>query len=224
MNKTIYHGSKTIIEKPKFNFGKRYNDFGLGFYTTEHIDLANEWAVNDGSNGVINTYTLSLDNLSILNLNDSYFSILNWLAILLENRYFTLQGEISIDGREYIINNFSLPYDTYDVIIGYRADNTFFSYAQDFLNNTISLRKLKESINVGKDGEQIVIKSEKAFDSLSFIDSEEVLKDEWYCKKIERETASIEDYYSHKIKLTKDDIFIVDILNKEMKNEDILLQ
>lgn len=43
MIKTIYHGSNKIIEKPLFGFGKTYNDYGLGFYCTEVLDMAKEW-------------------------------------------------------------------------------------------------------------------------------------------------------------------------------------
>lgn len=40
----IYHGSPEIIEKPVFGKGKPYNDYGMGFYCTEHLELAKEWA------------------------------------------------------------------------------------------------------------------------------------------------------------------------------------
>ena len=38
----LYHGSKYIIDKPTFGKGKPYNDYGLGFYCTENIDMAKE--------------------------------------------------------------------------------------------------------------------------------------------------------------------------------------
>ena len=34
---TIYHGSQQIVEIPKFGIGKKYNDYGSGFYCTETI-------------------------------------------------------------------------------------------------------------------------------------------------------------------------------------------
>ena len=37
MEKTIYHGSDHIIEKPKFSYGKPYNDYGIGFYCTQNL-------------------------------------------------------------------------------------------------------------------------------------------------------------------------------------------
>lgn len=38
----IYHGSGEIIEKPQFGYGNPKNDYGLGFYCTEDIELAKE--------------------------------------------------------------------------------------------------------------------------------------------------------------------------------------
>ena len=39
---TVYHSSKQIVEVPAFGLGRKNNDFGLGFYCTESIDLAKE--------------------------------------------------------------------------------------------------------------------------------------------------------------------------------------
>ena len=43
-NLTIYHGSSEIIKPPEYRKGTVYNDYGQGFYCTEHIELAKEWA------------------------------------------------------------------------------------------------------------------------------------------------------------------------------------
>ena len=40
----IYHGSVNVVDKPVFGEGKLFNDYGRGFYCTEHIELAKEWA------------------------------------------------------------------------------------------------------------------------------------------------------------------------------------
>ena len=50
-----------------------------------------------------------------------------------------------------------------DVIIGYRAGDSYFSFAQDFVNNTISVRDLNQATHRGTLGEQVVLISEKAF-------------------------------------------------------------
>ncbi len=40
----LWHGSQKIIEVPQFGLGKVHNDYGQGFYCTESLDLAREWA------------------------------------------------------------------------------------------------------------------------------------------------------------------------------------
>ena len=35
----LYHGSPEIIQTPVFGKGKSYNDYGRGFYCTEHLKL-----------------------------------------------------------------------------------------------------------------------------------------------------------------------------------------
>ena len=156
--KILYHGSQIIIPKPIFGKGKTYNDYGLGFYCTENIELAKEWATNEGVDGYANKYEIETDNLTILDLSN--YSILSWLAILLENRVFKLSSPIEKKGKEYLIQTFTPDYKDFDVIIGYRADDSYFSFARSFLSNTISLRQLSYAMKLGKLGEQFVLKSE----------------------------------------------------------------
>ena len=91
MEKKLYHGSKKVIETPSFGSGNPHNDYGLGFYCTENIELAKEWACSETEAGFVNAYDLNLDGLSVCNLSNGYH-ILNWLAILLENRTFDLSS------------------------------------------------------------------------------------------------------------------------------------
>ena len=65
----IYHGSDHVIEEPKHNGSKHTNDYGYGFYTTESLELAKEWACSDGRDGFANAYEFDMDNLKVLNLN-----------------------------------------------------------------------------------------------------------------------------------------------------------
>ena len=48
---TIYHGSSKIIERPDFGTGNPHNDYGLGFYCTESMELAKEWASSTETDG-----------------------------------------------------------------------------------------------------------------------------------------------------------------------------
>ena len=41
----LYHGSPNRVIVPKFGFGEDRHDYGRGFYLTENLELAKEWAV-----------------------------------------------------------------------------------------------------------------------------------------------------------------------------------
>jgi len=84
--KKIYHGSKDIVKQPEYGKGKTYNDYGLGFYCTDTIEMAKEWGVDKTQDGYANEYEIDTQNLKILDLNEEKYSILHWLSILLENR------------------------------------------------------------------------------------------------------------------------------------------
>ena len=45
----LYHGSTEIVKNPLYGNGKMYNDYGQGFYCTEEIELAKEWACTEDS-------------------------------------------------------------------------------------------------------------------------------------------------------------------------------
>ena len=103
-----------------------------------------------------------------MNLNDSKYHILNWLAILADNRTYWQNGSIAEEAKKYIKEHFLIDITPYDIIVGYRADDSYFSFAQDFVSGVISLEKLSEAMRLGKLGEQIVLKSPKAFETIYF--------------------------------------------------------
>ena len=47
----LFHGSSNIVGQPVYGKGKKYNDYGQGFYCTRHIELAKEWACTEGVDG-----------------------------------------------------------------------------------------------------------------------------------------------------------------------------
>ncbi len=101
----LYHGSNEKIEKPIFGKGKVYNDYGQGFYRTEHIELAKEWACNEGVDGFANKYELDLTDLEILNLSEERCTILHWLALLMENRLFRVTAPVMRRGEQYVLKS-----------------------------------------------------------------------------------------------------------------------
>ena len=164
----LFHGSQKIIEKPLLGFGKSWNDYGLGFYCTQNSNLAKEWACPDDLDGFCNCYELPIEPLKILNLQNPEYNILHWLTLLVQNRKFDLDTPILRQGNAYLKENFSLDTSSFDAIIGYRADDSYFSFAKAFLYNTISLNELQIAMKLGKLGEQFVLKSKKAFDLIQF--------------------------------------------------------
>lgn len=220
----LFHGSERIIKQPTYGQGKFNNDYGQGFYCTEITDLAREWAVDKDRGGYVNVYDFAIEGLNVLDIADNYEQTLEWLAILLDNRRFSISSPIAFEGRKYIIDNFLQDYKRYDVIKGYRADDSYFAFAQDFLNNTISLRQLSEAMKYGGLGEQIVLKSEKAFERIRFCDFERIDYSIWYPKKEERDRLARKRYYDFdKNRYIRGDIYIMNIIEKEMKKGDICI-
>ena len=224
MKKILYHGSEFLIEKPEFGKGARHNDYGRGFYCTENIELAREWACVKQKNGYVNIYELEMEGLKVLNLNDSKYHILNWLAILADNRTYWQNGSIAEEAKKYIKEHFLIDITPYDIIVGYRGDNSYFSFAQDFVSGVISLEKLSEAMRLGKLGEQIVLKSPKAFETIYFQNYENVDAEIYYIKKVEREREARREYRKRK-KESADihELFMLDIMREGMENDDTRL-
>lgn len=221
----IYHGSKDIIEKPEFCKGNKKNDYGLGFYCTESVELAKEWACSDNeTNGYANRYEIDLTDYKILDLREKKYSVLNWMALLLKFRTFDVNTPISVQAKEYILENFYVDVEKYDVIIGYRADDSYFSFAKDFINNSISVEQLAEAMRLGELGIQIVLKSEKAFNGIKYVDYESAESKEYYVKRVSRDKKARETYLSgNRRNLSSDGLFVADIIRKGIKNGDKIL-
>lgn len=223
---TIFHGSEYIIRKPDMKMGKIHNDYGQGFYCTEDFELAKEWACKNETDGFVNRYTLDLSELKVLNLNSEGYTVLNWIAILLKNRVFYLDNDISRMAREYIVRNFALPVDQYDVIIGYRADDSYFSFAESFVSNTLPLHGLNKALRLGKLGEQVALVSAKAFEKIQFVEAVPVEANIYYPKFQSRDYDARKKYRDEVMKPEGllDDIFVLDIIREEMKNDDPRIQ
>ena len=172
----LFHGSNQIVETPKLSLGKIHNDYGQGFYCTRLEEMAKEWACKNQKDGFVNRYELDINGLRVLNLSDGNHTVLNWIAILLKNRTFRLRSPLAIDARTYLIDHFAIDTTAYDIIIGYRANDSYFQYAESFVENTLPLRSLNRALTLGKLGLQTVLVSEKAFKQIRFIDPRTVIR------------------------------------------------
>ena len=216
---TLYHGSGKIVEKPIFGEGKTTNDFGLGFYCTASEELAKEWAVSSLRDGFSNRYTLDTEYMNILNLNSPDYTILNWIAVLVEHRKFSIKTPVARRAKQYLLDNFSINVNAYDLITGYRADDSYFDYAESFLNNGISVEQLARAMRLGKLGEQIVLKSKFAVSRIQFEGFDVAEKEEFYVLRKSRDDEA-NKHYLEMLEEENDGLYIHDIIRGGITNDD----
>ena len=167
----LYHGSPNRVIVPKFGFGEDRHDHGRGFYLTENLELAKEWAVcrPDETNGWVHKYELEMDGLNILDFQK--YDVLSWLAELMKHRD-------AADSRRYkmlaqkFIEKYGIDTCGYDVITGWRANASYFYIAKEFVRDNIDIEILEELLSLGGLGIQFCIKSERAFAQLSEVEQD----------------------------------------------------
>ena len=210
MERIIYHGSEFIIEKPEYLKGNIHNDYGLGFYCCSNKGLAKEWAAKRSGHGYINRYRIRDDRLKILDLTKPPFdNVLHWVALLMHNR------ELSTDLRDnypreldYLERKYLIDVSGYDIVIGYRADDSYFRFPEAFVRSEITLESLNKIFLAGELGKQYVLVSERAFSLIHFIDYEEAYEEsrqDYYARKsgADKTFATLlnEDRYSKGVRL-----------------------
>lgn len=220
----LYHGSPNIIKEPIYGQGKSYNDYGRGFYCTEHLEIAKEWACTENSNGYANEYQLDLDGLRILDLSSKRYTILHWLALLVEYRGVHLSTPVMKRGVEWLKEHYLIDLGRYDIIIGYRADDSYFSFARAFLNNQISYKQLSYAMSLEKLGEQIALKSEKAFEAIEFLSHELADNSMYYVKRKSRDEQARKEYMRILEEEDLDGLFMRDIIREEVMPDDARLR
>ena len=168
----IYHGSKTIIEQPKYHGSNSTNDYGPSFYLTLDLDAAKSWACRNNSVGIVNKYTVdtkTFKKLKVLDLtNKDKYSVLNWMAILMHFR--TLDSSF-IKNNSLVLDwlaKFYIDVNGYDVVIGFRADDSYFRFPIRFISNDLAFEDLEDIYMSGHLGIQYAFMSERAIKALKF--------------------------------------------------------
>lgn len=166
----LFHGSERIIESPVFGYKNGISDYGPGFYCTQDSEAAKEWANRRTDKGYVNQYSFDARNLKILDLTNGQYSVLHWITLLLKNR---ILDEVLLKTYkkefEYLYKHYDLDISSYDVIVGYRADDAYFKFPLSFIRSEITLETLIDIYSLGDLGKQVVIISEKTFRKLKFI-------------------------------------------------------
>ena len=131
-----------------------------------------------------------------------------------------LSTPVAKQGREYLIQNFLPDLHNYDAIIGYSADDSYFSFARAFVTNTISLKQLGSAMRLGRLGEQFVLKSPKAFDAIKFIGYTVADNTVYYAKRKARDDEVRNAYMRGLESGDIGGIFMCDIIRKGIKQDD----
>lgn len=165
----LYHGSPNKVVVPQFGFGEGKHDYGKGFYLTENIELAKEWAVcrPDETNGWVHKYELETDDLKILDFQEH--NILSWLAELMKHRDASDSRRYKVLSKKFI-DEYGIDTSEYDVIKGWRANASYFYIAKEFVRDNIDIEILEELLSLGGLGIQYCIKSELAYSKLTEVD------------------------------------------------------
>lgn len=211
MERIIYHGSEFIIEKPEYLKGNIHNDYGLGFYCSSNKELAKEWAAKRTGHGFVNKYRIRDDRLNILDLTKPPFNdVLYWVALLMHNR------ELSDDLRnnyprelKYLEDKYLIDIKKYDIVIGYRADDSYFRFPEAFVRSEITLESLNKIFQAGELGKQYVLISEHSFNLIHFLEYEEAFE------------RSRGDYYTRKNGADK---ILTDLLNSDRYSKGVRLR
>ena len=162
---TLYHGTSDKIVTPTYGKGDDKHDYGRGFYLTEDIELAKEWAVcrPNEENGWVHKYELETEGLSVLDFQEK--DVLSWLAELMKHRDAADSKRYRVLSRKFI-DKYGIDTSTYDVIKGWRADASYFYIAKEFVRDNIDIDILEELLSLGSLGIQYCIKTEKAYSHL----------------------------------------------------------
>lgn len=212
----LYHGSNKDDLVPKFGYGKANNDYGRGFYTTPDEELAKEWAMvyyKTTKTGYCYAYKLDTHNLNLLDLRK--YRLENWIAELLTNRKVNIEYEVTKDRLTKFIRMFKLDTSKADIIIGYRADDSYFRYAEDFINGLIYKETIEKAMQLGSLGIQVFVKSEEAFDRLELMQKDKV-ESKYFSLYSKRDADAREVYKKIKTNQTSEKVTIDDILRNEV--------
>lgn len=162
---TLFHGTFEKNVTPTYGLGEEKHDYGKGFYLTEQIELAKEWAVcrPNVTNGWVHQYELDTSGLKILDFQGK--DVLLWLAELMKHRD-------ADDSRRYrvlsekFIDKYGIDTKEYDVIKGWRANASYFYIAKEFVRDNVDIDILPELLSLGGLGIQYCIKSPLAYSKL----------------------------------------------------------
>ena len=166
---TFYHGSAAESVTPTFGLGDDRHDYGKGFYLTDDLSLAKEWAVcrPDAQNGWVHAFKVVDSGLSVLDFQE--LGVLAWMAELMKHREAGKSRRFNMLSQKFIAK-YGVDSSGYDIIRGWRANASYFYIVTEFVHDEIDVDILEELLMLGGLGIQYCIKSPRAFAALAKVD------------------------------------------------------
>lgn len=215
----FYHGSKKVIDKVKVKGSSYDNDYGPSFYLTLDLDSAKEWACKNNEVGIVNKYSIrneDFESLKILDLTEkNEKTILTWLAILMHFRKVDTSIKQTLKNRFDWLEKYYIDVNQYDVIKGFRADDSYFKFPLKFITRFLSFENLLRVFKLGNLGIQYAFMSEKAIKKLKF-SSYEKCSQEYvgrYFEIVKKATEEFELIINEP--LNDSETFITDLMEKD---------
>lgn len=148
----LYHTGFEEIRKPDVHYGRKNADFGQGFYMSLDRSFSERWAKErKGSSTIVNTYELNMEGLLVKHfVRDE-----EWFDCIFSNR----------NGRPD-------PLSGYDVIVGPIANDTIYNVFGITTSGVLNREQAGELLRIGPEYTQVVIKTEKAAEQLTWKSSE----------------------------------------------------
>lgn len=161
----LYHGSPNKVVKPEYGLGDDRHDYGKGFYLTESIDLAKEWAVcrPTESNGWVHKFEFDIAGLNIVDFQKH--DVLCWLAELMKHREASDSKRYRMLSEKFIAK-YGLDANECDVMKGWRANASYFFIVKEFVRDNVDIDILEELLSLGGLGIQYCVKSKLAYSHL----------------------------------------------------------
>ena len=158
----LYHGSLEIVTNPEIREPNRTLDYGKGFYLTSSYEQAEKWVKSklkgDKILGYVNAYQYNPSLESSLSVLDFPTASDDWVDFVMANR----------TDKNYT--------HEYDIVKGPVANDNVYAAFALYEGGLFSKEQLIVELKTYKLVNQILLHTERALPSISFIEAKEVIK------------------------------------------------